>query len=314
MKKNLYTIGIITMGIVFLGAIFKVNHLPGAGIMLTIGMLMLIFLFLPLALTDHYRADGNRHNLILYLVTWLTCLVVFGSMLFKIQHWPGAGKLLMIALPFPYVVFLPVFLVVTSRIRNFSIHNTVYVLFLLSGISVFSVLLSLNVSKERIDDSINLSRNYNRVEVVLDIIPATADGSAVAQKIDNLIGIVSGYQSRILAAKGITGKEWNRDPLVFTGLEYIGVPSSALIAVDQGPKPDLTLERGLKELISQLEATPGYEQLAQAAPVIFEYVDHPDAEPGQWTREMLMFSPAAWSMIYLDGLETNLKLLRADMQ
>jgi len=299
MKQKLYITGLITMGIVFLGAIFKLNHMPGADIMLTLGMLMLIFLFLPLALNDHYRAEGNRQNLILYLVTWLTCLVVFGSMLFKIQHWPGAGKLLMIALPFPYVVFLPVFLAVTARNRNFSIHNTVYVLFLLSGISVFSVLLSLNVSRDRMDDSINLSRNYNRVEAVLESIPASAGGEAVAQKIDNLIGIVSGYQSRILA---------------FTGLEYIGVPSSALVAGDDAQMPDLTLERGIKELISQLETTAGYEQLAKAAPVIFEYVDYPDSEPGRWTREMLMFSPAAWSMIYLDGLETNLKLLRADMQ
>ncbi len=314
MKQKLYITGLITMGIVFLGAIFKLNHMPGADIMLTLGMLMLIFLFLPLALNDHYRAEGNRQNLILYLVTWLTCLVVFGSMLFKIQHWPGAGKLLMIALPFPYVVFLPVFLAVTARNRNFSIHNTVYVLFLLSGISVFSVLLSLNVSRDRMDDSINLSRNYNRVEAVLESIPASAGGEAVAQKIDNLIGIVSGYQSRILAAKGITRNEWNSDPLVFTGLEYIGVPSSALVAGDDAQMPDLTLERGIKELISQLETTAGYEQLAKAAPVIFEYVDYPDSEPGRWTREMLMFSPAAWSMIYLDGLETNLKLLRADMQ
>lgn len=313
MKQNIYLTGIITTAIVLLGAIFKVNHWPGAGIMLTLGMLMLIFLFLPLALTNHYRAEGNRQNLLLYIVTWLTCLVVFGSMLFKIQHWPGAGKLLMIALPFPYVVFLPVFLAVTARNKNFSIHNTVYVLFLLSGISVFSVLLSLNVSKERIDESLNLSRNYNRVEVILDSIPVSAGGDAVAQKIDNLIGIVSGYQSRILAAKGITANEWNRDPLSYTGLEYIGVPSAALVTGDAGPNPDLTLESGLQELISQLETTPGYDQLAKEAPVIFEYVEYPDAGSGQWTREMLLFSPAAWAMIYLDGLETNLKLLRASL-
>ncbi|MDF1561142.1 MAG: hypothetical protein P1P83_13200 [Bacteroidales bacterium] len=314
MKNKIYITGLITTMIVFMGGIFKLNHFPGAGIMLTLGMLMLIFLFLPLALTNHYRAEGNRQNLLLYIVTWLTCLVVFGSMLFKIQHWPGAGKLLMIALPFPYVVFLPVFLAVTARNKNFSIHNTVFVLFLLSGISVFSVLLSLNVSKERIDDSLNLSRNYNRIETVLDGIPASAGQDAVAQKIDNLIGVVDGYQSRIFAAEGITENDWNRDPLNFPRLESTGVAFAARIWEKDEPTPDLALESGLKDLIRELETKAGNEKLAKAVPVIFEYMDYPDAGPGEWTKQMLVFSPVAWSMIWLDGLETNLKLLRAGIK
>lgn len=298
--------------IVFMGGIFKVNHFPGAGIMLTLGMLMLIFLFLPLALTNHYRAEGNRQNLLLYIVTWLTCLVVFGSMLFKIQHWPGAGKLLMIALPFPYVVFLPVFLAVTAKNKNFSIHNTVFVLFLLSGISVSSVLLSLNVSKERIDDSLNMSRNYNRIEMVLDKIPAYAGQDAVAQKIDDLIGIVDNYQSRIFASEGITENDWNNDPWNFPWLETADVASEVLVTGGKEPSLDLTLQSGLKDLISLLETTPGYEQFAKSAPVIFEFAELPGASD-EWTRQMFQVNTRAWSLIYLDGLETNLKLLRTSL-
>ena len=88
---------------------------------------MLVFVFLPLALRNHYRTEGNRKNSALYIVTWLTCFVVFGGMLYKIMHWPGAAIALMIALPFPYVVFLPVFLAVTAKDKSFSIYNTVYV-------------------------------------------------------------------------------------------------------------------------------------------------------------------------------------------
>lgn len=313
MKQKIYITGLITTMIVFLGGIFKVNHWPGAGIMLTIGMLMLIFLFLPLALINHYKAEGSRHNLLLYIVTWLTCLVVFGSMLFKIQQWPYAGKLLMIALPFPYVVFLPVFLAITAKNRNFSIHNTVYVLFLLSGISVFSVLLSLNVSKERIDDSLNLSRNYNRIESVLDKIPAYAGQDAVAHKIDDLIGIVDDYQSRIFAAEAMTEDDWNSDPSSFPGLDMNNVASGTLITGGKEPSLDLSLQSGLKDLISLLETTAGYEDLAAAAPVIFEFTDLPGAS-GEWTRQMFLVNTRAWSLIYLDGLETNLKLMRTGIK
>ncbi len=304
----------LTTMIVFLGGIFKVIHWPGAGIMLTLGMLMLIFLFLPLALINHYKAEGKRQNLLLYIVTWLTCFVVFGSMLFKIQHWPYAGKLLIIALPFPYVVFLPVFLAITAKNRNFSIHNTVYVLFLLSGISVFSVLLSLNVSKERIDDSLNLSRNYNRIEHVLDKIPPYTAENSVNRKIDDLIGVINDYQSRIFAAEGITESNWESDPWSFPRPESMDVASGTLVTGGKEPSLDLTLQSGLKDLISLLETTAGYEELAKAAQGIFEYADYPDARPDEWTRQMFQGNTRAWSLIYLDGLETNLKLLRTSIK
>jgi hypothetical protein len=203
MKQKIYILGLITIAIIVIGALLKINHWPGGGQLLILGIAMLVLVFLPLALRNHYRTEGNSKNPALYIVTWLTCFVVFGGMLFKIMHWPGAGKALMIALPFPYVVFLPVFLAITAKDKSFSIYNTVYILFLLAGISVFSALLALNVSKEKIDDSMTLSRNYNRLEQL--------DGSCscsqapLAMKIDEILNIVDEYQSRILAARDDRG-------------------------------------------------------------------------------------------------------------
>lgn len=313
MKQKTYLTGLLTTALVFMGGIFKINHWPGAGIMLTVGILLLIFGFLPLALKSNYRAEGNRQNLVLYIVTWLTCLVVFVSMLFKIQHWPGAGKLIMIALPFPYVVFLPVFLAVTSRNKSFSINNTVFVLFLLSGISVFSLLLALNVSKEKIDDSLNLSRNYNRMELALDRIPLHAGNSAPIKEIDNLLGIIDDYQSRIFAAEGITESDWNSDPWSYPRLESTDVVSGALVSGGKDKSRDARLQTGLNNLIRTLNSTPGYEKLAAAAPVIFEFAELPGASD-EWTRQMFQTNTRAWSLIYLDGLEANLKLLRANIK
>lgn len=129
---------------VFAGVTLKVNHLPGAGYFLTIGIITLVFVFLPLALRNHYKAEGNTSSRIIYIITWLTCFVVFIAMLFKIMHWPGAGIALSISLPFPYIVFLPVFLIVTSKKENFNIYNTVFILFLLTIVSGLSSLLALS--------------------------------------------------------------------------------------------------------------------------------------------------------------------------
>ena len=160
MKQKIYILGIATAMIVFLGTLFKINHWAGAGILLMAGIFILVFVFMPMALINSYKAEGNRSNRILYFITWLTSLVVFISILFKVQHWPGAGYLMMVSIPFPFVVFLPVFLFVTSRNKDHSIYNTVYMLFLLMVISCFTVLLALNVSKEKMALSLGISRNY----------------------------------------------------------------------------------------------------------------------------------------------------------
>lgn len=144
MRQKIYLIGIIDTFIILTGAIFKIMHWPGAGILMTFGFAALVLIFIPMALINNYRSGDNKEYLSLYIVTWLTCLVVFTSMIFKIQHWPGAGVGLLIAMPFPYLFFLPVFLIVTRKNQNFNIYNTVCVLLLLVINSVFSALLALN--------------------------------------------------------------------------------------------------------------------------------------------------------------------------
>jgi len=46
--------------------------------------------------------------------------------------------------PFPYVVFLPVYLIVTEKNKSHNIYNTVYILLLLALNSTFAALLALH--------------------------------------------------------------------------------------------------------------------------------------------------------------------------
>lgn len=310
MKQKIYTLGLIITSVIFLGALLKINHWPGGGQLLILGIVTLVMVFLPLALRNHFRAEGGRKNLLLYIVTWLTCFVVFGGMLFKMMHWPGAGKALLIALPFPYVVFLPVFLFITSKDKKFSIHNTIAVLFLLAGTSITSALLALNVSKDRLDDSMRLSRVYNRIEAVLDKIPAAAGQEPVKIKIDELLGIIDDYQYRIFSVAGMSEEDWNNDPSTFPRPEAASILDKALVTAGENPTYDTRLQAGLGDLVSELQKSAADEAIAAKIPLIFDFFETPDDSPG-WTKGMFMVIPRVWSLIYLDGLETNLKLIRA---
>jgi hypothetical protein len=310
MKQKLYILGLLTVLLITLGTIFKLNHWPGAAILIILGILTLAIVFIPLALRNNYKAEGNRQNLILYWTAGLTCFIVFICMLFKLLHWPYAGLALLIALPFPYVVFLPVYLFVTGRNKNYNIYNTVYVLFLLTAVSAVSLLLALSVSKERIVDSLTLSGNYNRIEQTLNRIPPMNQQLPVNQKIDDLLSISGEYRDLILNCEGLTSDEWNNDPETLLASEKWPVSNNAIM--EKGDPLFRKLKTGLSDLIIFLVKTPGYEGLGKSAPAIFD-MEMLNGISYTFKSDLVFAAEQPWSLIYLDALITNLKLIKLSL-
>ena len=307
MKQKIYILGLISAMIVFAGTILKLNHYPGAAVLIIVGIASLILLFLPLALTDHYRANGNGKSLLLHVVTYITCFVVFTAMLFKILHWPHAGIMLTIALPFPFVVFLPVFIAVTSKDKNFSIYNTAYVLFLMALNSVFSGLLALNVTSERIVDSYQLSRNYINQQKGLSLLSGSDSKSAVSVKVDEVIKVANECQSKVLELDRKTLDEWKHDPGNLMRPDIRGSAATGL--GKEGEKSAMKLKNELEELIKLMADTPGYAALAKNANSILNFKISP-SENADW-YEQVFNDFLAWVLIYLDGLESNLSIIKA---
>ncbi len=309
MKQKIYILGVITAMVIFMGTIFKINHWPAAGIMLTAGMVTFVLVFLPLALTDSFRGDENKLNKPLYIVTGATGFVIFTGMLFKIMHWPFAGPLLSVALIFPYVVFLPVFFIVTSGNKNFNIYNTVFILLLLAVNSVFSGLLALNVSRERIHDSYNLSRTFNKAEMFLNQLPAGDSKSQVSLQIDKVLKIVDEYQNLILKEDGSSKQKWESEP---DNMFHPDNPNTSMAALWKSGEssPGDRLQNAFKELLAYLEQNKSYEAFAKALPAILGQTEEIGMEP-DWTIRRVSATQLALVLVYLDGLETNLKMLKA---
>jgi hypothetical protein len=310
MKQKIYILGVVTAIIISTGLILKVNHWPTAGILITAGSLILVLIFLPVALINNYKAEGNSQNKLLYIVTYITCLVVFIGMLFKIMHWPYAGIGLLIALPFPYIVFLPVFLVVTAKNKHFNIYNTVFVLLLLALNSVFSALLALNVSKETINDSYNISRDYCKVEAAMAAHPLNIEASVVNLKIDEIIKITQNYQDLLLRHEGMTREQWKKDPGNLLRPDSPNIAAGVLS--DNGEIPaGVRLEKALSELVALMKQTKGYEETASALPAIIRLYHEKDEDPAMTFSGTNIIIPLSWALIYLDGLEANLSMIKA---
>jgi len=308
MKQKIYILGVLTTLITFTGAIFKVNHWPAAGILLTLGLVTLALVFIPAALINQYKTEERKESLPLYIVTGITCFFVFTAMLFKIQHWPYAGVMLTIALPFPYVVFLPVFLTFTAKNKNFNIYNTVFVLLLLALNSVFAALLALNVTKTKIDDSYNLARNYNKLEMALSKLQDSDSKNSVNVKIDEVLKIVEEYEGMLLKSEGISPEQWSTNAGNLYRPDSRNVAPAVLSSSEASPIGG-RLETSLKELLTFMQNTRGYEAMAKAAPDLFYFSE---LEPESiWGDLVFRQNTLSWSLITLDGLKANLEMIKA---
>jgi hypothetical protein len=267
-----------------------------------------VVLFIPVALVSHYKSQEERKSPLLHIVTGFTCFVVLTGMLFKILHWPFAGTLLMISLPLPCLIFLPVFLITTSKNKNFSIYNTVFVLALLAFNSVFATLLALNVSKERIDDSYILSQKYNKLAASLNQLPVLVPGTETDRKMVEIINLADSCRQKILKAEGISPVTWKENPGNLWRPDTRAAARQDLIE-SEGIEWGVKLEKAVNEFVKMIESKKGYEETAKTAAGILLFNDN--GNPGTTLRERLFRdNTLSWTLIDLDALTTNLNFLR----
>lgn len=163
MKKTIYISGVIIVNLLLIGCIFKAHHWPGASIALILSLVLLSFWFLPVALLNHYKNNKAKTGKWIYISTFISFFIVFISALFKIQHWPGASILLMIGVPIPFLLFLPSFIFYSVKNKEQSFINFTAIILGLILMAVYSVLLSVNVSKDVLYQGIVLTKSNEKI-------------------------------------------------------------------------------------------------------------------------------------------------------
>lgn len=308
MKQKIYTLGLISAMILVAGAMFKVNHWPTAGILLTIGTFLLVIMFLPAALLNHFKANGNSQNRLLYIVTYLTCLIVFTAMLFKIMHWPYAGYILFIAIPFPFVVFLPVWLYITSGIKNFDINNTIFVLFLLALQAVFSALLSLNVTREKINNSLEFSKSLYSLNYNIEKSRANEGKSSVDLSADEVIKNIEECRQLLFSRTGITREGLQTGAGIDTYMDSRNIALQALLLPGE-PSPGTKLEKSVRNYINEINKIPGCKDLSEQAGNLF-YLN--EVEKGSsWAEMMFADDYLSWVIVNLDAMENVVRVIQS---
>jgi hypothetical protein len=110
MKKTMKISGVTGTMMLGFASMFKIEHFPGAGILMTLGAIILAFLFLPSALSVLWKETHRGKRLFLFIAAFFAGLFFIMGILLKIQHWPGAGLVLILAGLSGILLFIPALL------------------------------------------------------------------------------------------------------------------------------------------------------------------------------------------------------------
>jgi hypothetical protein len=140
--KNLMKISGVAGTVLFgFAAMYKIQHWPGASIMMTLGALIMVFAFLPSVLVVLWKETHSTKRLFLFISAFLTGTCFVAGTLFKIQHWPYAGLILTIGAMTGVLFFIPSLLVNRMKDRENRAKRPAYILGAIGSILFIAGLL-----------------------------------------------------------------------------------------------------------------------------------------------------------------------------
>ncbi|MFN8254238.1 MAG: hypothetical protein U0W24_01030 [Bacteroidales bacterium] len=166
MNKSVYFIGFAGILVTLLAVIFKILHWPGAGLLILAGIGSLALIYVPFAWFQIRKSTDDRQLKKVYFAAFLSFMVVFAGMIFKILEWPGAAIFLLIGIPLPFVFFLPTYIFYHVKRKLKTDLNFFAILLFMIYLAVFSSLLTLDsnqpvwFSYAHLTNDISKSNNY----------------------------------------------------------------------------------------------------------------------------------------------------------
>ena len=149
MKKFMYILGVIAPTMVIIGTIFKVQHWPAAGILLSLGLFLLGAIYLPVFVSVKIRDTrkaGKPVNMPLYIIGLISGIIFITGALFKLMHWPGAGIMVSLSAFVAIAVFVPILIINAISNKENQVQNFTVLIFVLCFIAITYMTSSLRVS------------------------------------------------------------------------------------------------------------------------------------------------------------------------
>ncbi len=150
MKKFMYILGMLAPAMLITGTIFKIQHWPGAGVLLVLSLFILGAIYLPVFVMVKIRdtrKEGKRVNMPMYIVGLIAGIIFIAGAMFKIQHWPGAGIMITLSGFVTVFVFIPILVIQALKDKENQVQNFTILIFVLCFVAITFMIYALRVSK-----------------------------------------------------------------------------------------------------------------------------------------------------------------------
>jgi hypothetical protein len=152
MKKSLYISGLTSAALTLIGATLKTFHLPGAGIMIVLGVVLFALVFLPLMIALKFKDEESTTDKIVFSFGLLLGIATSLGLLFKIMHWPFANILMRSGLTLFVFAYTPLYFVTRIRREDQKFQTTVNTVLLMASGGLLYGMYNLGYSKS-VEDS-----------------------------------------------------------------------------------------------------------------------------------------------------------------
>lgn len=172
--KNFYSMirtmkitGLLTVVFTILGAIFKILHLPGAGVMIVLGGFLFSFIFLPLLIAIKLRDEEYKTDKYVLSFGFLLAIFLAVGLIFKLMHWPGATILMLSGTVGLTFIYTPLYFFTRFRRPEVRMNTIVNSVLMMACGGIFFALFNLRNSKTYDDHIVsqNLIMHENSINL-----------------------------------------------------------------------------------------------------------------------------------------------------
>ena len=168
MKNTLKISGIISSILTIFGAVFKVMHWPGAGMLIVLGGLSFSLIFLPLMIVLKFKDEESKISKWVFSFGFLLAMGAGTGTIFKLMHWPYANFLMLWSVTLFVFAYVPLYYITQIRKAEKKFNATINAVLMMACGGMLFAMFNLRPSSA-LQESVSASytfMNNNATELV----------------------------------------------------------------------------------------------------------------------------------------------------
>lgn len=168
MKNTLKISGIISSVLTIFGAVFKVMHWPGAGMLIVLGGLSFTLIFLPLMIVLKFKDEESKISKWVFSFGFLLAMGAGTGTIFKLMHWPYANFLMLWSVTLFVFAYVPLYYITQIRQAESKFNATINAVLMMACGAMLFAMFNLRPSSA-LQESVSASytfMNNNATELV----------------------------------------------------------------------------------------------------------------------------------------------------